>query len=334
MPRIRRLVIAALLLAPAAAAGQTGQPAAAPKADSPDVRMYVEEARARAGADWTAAFEFFCSATPNRANRPDDPLLEPTRIFDNVYVIGRAGTAVYAITTRDGIVLFDAGYADQLDSVLRPGLKAVGLDEKNVKYIILGHGHADHFGGAPYFQQKYGTHVAMLAADWDLVEHPPAGRGGRGGGPPAPAVTAPTRDIVLTDGQVLTVGDETFTIVAIPGHTPGSLGVIFPVKAGRATHTAGIFGGTVLIPAFVQDAGMRQYVSSIDHFAAVARSMTVDVELQNHPLYDNIAAKVAGVRGGRRGGNNPFIVGTDSYQRFLAVQGACARAQLARRAAS
>jgi hypothetical protein len=97
---------------------------------------------------------------------------------------------------------------------------------------------------------------------------------------------------------------------------------------------AGIFGGTVLIPAFVQDAGMRQYVASIDHFATVARSMNVDVELQNHPLYDNIADKVAAVRSGRRGNDNPFIVGKDSYQRFLAVQGACARAQVARRATS
>ena len=77
---------------------------------------------------------------------------------------------------------------------------------------------------------------------------------------------------------------------------------------------------------------MQQYVASIERFAAAARSMNVDVELQNHPLYDNIAEKIAGVRSGRRDANNPFVVGADSYQRFLSVQAACARAQLARRA--
>ena len=41
----------------------------------------------------------------NRANRADDPLVTPTRIFDNVYAIGRTGTVVYAITTSAGIVL-------------------------------------------------------------------------------------------------------------------------------------------------------------------------------------------------------------------------------------
>ena len=333
-----------LLLLPAVAAGQDGRQGTPARPDSPEVTRYIDEARARAGADWKSAYDFFCSAEPNRANRPDDPLLEPTRIFDNVYVIGRVGTAVFAITTSDGIVLFDAGYADQLETVLRPGLKALGLDEAQVKYIILGHGHADHFGGAPYFQQKYGTRVAMLGADWDLVENPPPGRGaaanpgsggaGRGaapaGAPPAPP--PPKRDLVLTDGQTLTVGDETFRIIAVPGHTPGSLGLIFPVKAGGATHTAGIFGGTVLIPGFIQDAAMQQYVASIERFAAAARSMNVDVELQNHPLYDNIAEKIAGVRSGRRDANNPFVVGADSYQRFLSVQAACAKAQLARRA--
>jgi hypothetical protein len=33
---------------------------------------------------------FFCEAP--RANSPSDPPIEPTRIFDDVYVIGNQGT--------------------------------------------------------------------------------------------------------------------------------------------------------------------------------------------------------------------------------------------------
>ena len=314
---------------------QRGAPAPPPKPDTPDVLTHVAAAQKAAGREWQAEAAFFCSPTPNRANRPDDPLLEPTRLFDNVYVIGRAGTAVFAIPTSEGIVLIDSGYADQLDSVLLPGLKALGLDESKVKYILLGHGHGDHYGGASYFQQKYGTKVALSAADWEVLENPPAARGD-GGAPargPAPApVPVPRRDIVLTDGQVFTVGDQKFTVVAIPGHTPGSIGFVFPVKDGRQNHVAALFGGTILIPGRISDASLQEYLRSIAHFAEVTKRMNADVEIQNHPLYDNIQEKVAAVRAGKNGAANPFVVGRDAYQRFLTVQAECMKAQIARRA--
>ena len=135
-------------------------PAAPPKPDTPAVTQHVDLARKAAGTEWTQAVDFICKVNPDRANRVDDPLIAPTKIFDNVYAIGRTGTVVYAITTSAGIVLIDAGYADQLETVLLPGLKAVGLDPNNVRYILLGHGHGDHFGGAAYFQDK-GARVAL-----------------------------------------------------------------------------------------------------------------------------------------------------------------------------
>jgi glyoxylase-like metal-dependent hydrolase (beta-lactamase superfamily II) len=44
----------------------------------------------------------------------------------------------------------------------------------------------------------------------------------------------------------------------IPGHTPGSMGVIFPVKDGRTTHIAGLFGGSILTPGRISDEGLQQ----------------------------------------------------------------------------
>jgi metallo-beta-lactamase class B len=144
-------------------------------------------------------------------------------------------------------------------------------------------------------------------------------------------VPSPKRDLVLADGQVLSIGDTKITAVAIPGHTPGSFAFIFPVKAGRETHMAGLYGGTILLPERISTPNLQVYVKSLDHFAQVARTMNVDVELQNHPLYDHIADKVAGVRAGKRGAANPFIVGKEGYQRFLTVKSECIKVQLARR---
>lgn len=301
-------------------------PAAAPKPDSAAVLQHIDAARKAAGSEWVPAVEFICSTTGNRANSPTDPEIQPTKLFDNLYAIGRTGTVVYAITTSDGIILIDSGYADQLDSVLLPGMKKLGLNPDNVKYVLLGHGHGDHFGGTPYFQQR-GAKVVLSAADWDLVEMPPAAGAQPGPRPPA-------RDVIAMEGRPITLGDVKVTPVLIPGHTPGSLGYIFTVRDGRTTHTAGLFGGTILTPGRINDAGLAQYVMSVEHFREFARKMNVDVEIQNHPLYDGLESKLTLLKTRKPGQPHPFVVGEDGYQRFLTVMSECTKAQLERRKTS
>jgi metallo-beta-lactamase class B len=290
------------------------------KPDSPAIRELLDKTKATAGSEWSETFDFFCAMNPTRANRPDDPVIEPAKVLDNLYVIGRTSTAVWAITTSAGIVLIDAGYGDQLESVLLPGMKKLGLDPAQVKYVIVGHGHADHFGGAAYFQQR-GARVVLAGPDWDLIEKSPAT------GP----VPSPKRDVVAVEGQPITVGDVAFTPVMIPGHTPGSMGLIFPVKDGRAMRIAGIFGGSILTPGRLTNDGLKQYIDSVNHWAEVTKRMKVEVEIQNHPMYDNFLTKLDRLKQRKPGAPNPFVVGADSYQHFLGVMSGCTTVQLMRR---
>ena len=147
-------------------------------------------------------------------------------------------------------MLIDAGYADQLETVLLPGLKAVGLDPNNVRYILLGHGHGDHFGGSAYFQDK-GARVVLSAADWDLIEAPlPRARRGAGAGRPRP----PKRDRWPRKGRPSPLA-TCLHAGRHPGTHAGSMGYIFPVKDGGRTHVAGLFGGSILIPGRIPDEG-------------------------------------------------------------------------------
>ena len=287
-------------------------PPSTPRPDSPELKQRLEDIRTIAGTDWAETFDFLCASNANRANRPDDPELTPTRVFDNLAVVGRTGTAVWIVTTSAGLVLIDSGYEEQLESVLLKGMAALGLDPGRVTHVIIAHGHADHVGGARYFQQ-HGSRVVMGEADWSL----------------APTLT---RDVTMGDGETLTVGDVAFTFVAVPGHTAGSIGVVFPVKDGPATHRAALFGGSVLIPGFIADEGLRQYARSADHWASVTLAMNVDVEIQNHPFYDGFATKLARLPQRRPGQPHPFVVGSAGYQRFVKVMSECAQVQLARRA--
>jgi metallo-beta-lactamase class B len=333
------LVVASLALATASSVTALQGPPAPPPArpDSPEVSQRVEGIRKAAGPPWAETVDFICAANQNRANRADDPEIEPTRVFDNLYVIGRTTTAVWVVSTSAGLVLIDAGYGDQLESVLLPGMKKLGLDPARVTHVIVAHGHADHFGGASYFQQR-GARVVMGAPDWDVVETPAAG--GRGAPPTAggrgapPAVAAPKRDLAVTDGQTLTAGDATFTFVMIPGHTPGAIGMVFPVKDGSTTRMAGLFGGSILIPTRIPDEGLRQYIQSIDRWRMATRKLNVEVEIQNHPMYDGFLTKLQQLKVRRQGEPNPFVVGRDGYQRFLDVMSGCTEVQLARRASA
>lgn len=325
------LLVASLALTTAAGvtAAQRG-PAPPPRGpDSPEVRQRIEALRKTAGPQWAETVDFICAPNQNRANRADDPEIEPARVSDNLYVIGRTTTAVWVVATSEGLVLIDAGYGDQLESVLLPGMKKLGLDPARVTHVLVGHGHGDHFGGASYFQQR-GARVVMGAPDWNLLDAPAGGRG-RGA---APAVAPPARDVAVADGQTLTAGDVTFTFVAIPGHTPGSIGIVFPVKDGGTTRMAGLFGGSILIPTLIPDDGLRQYIESIERWRTVTRRMNVEIEIQNHPMYDGFLTKLEQLKTRQPGAPNPFVVGRDGYQRFLDVMSGCTEVQLARRTAA
>jgi metallo-beta-lactamase class B len=315
--------IAVAVLSSCLLSGQA-PPAAPAKPDSDAVKALIEKAKKAGGPRWTEEAHFFCEAP--RANSPSDPPIEPTKIFDNVYVIGDQGTVAYVIQTSAGLLMIDSLSPGDTQTKLLPGFQKLGLDPSMVKIIVVGHGHADHFGGTPYFQENFGSKIYISEADWKVMENPPA-RGGRGG-PPA---VLPKHDQVLVEGQPVVLGDFRLTPYAVPGHTPGSMGFIFPVKDNGKMRMAAMYAGTVLTPGFVSDEGLGQYAKSVPHFEAETKKAKVEVELQNHPLMDPIQPKLDNLKTRKAGEPNPFVVGRGEYQKFLEVMAACTEVNIARR---
>jgi metallo-beta-lactamase class B len=302
------------------------QPPPAPaKPDTPEITAMIEQARKAAAPQFADAVHFWCEAP--RANRPDDPPIAPTKIFDNVYAIGNSGTTVYVVRTSAGLLMIDALSANQVDTQLLPGFQALGLDPAQVKIILVTHGHGDHFGGSQYFQEHFGSKVYVSAADWMVMENPPA----RGRGPAAPPVNIPKHDAEIVDGQRITLGDFSVTPVAVPGHTPGSMAFIFPVKDNGRAHTAALFGGAWLTPNILSDAALETFAASVVRFRAATSAAKVDVLLQNHMLMVPIQEKLDQLAKRKKGDSNAFVVGTAAYQKFVDVMGACTSVNLARR---
>jgi metallo-beta-lactamase class B len=292
---------------------------------STSVETHLESAHRLAGTDLTAPYDFFCVPGNARPNDLSAPPLEPVQLFDNLYAAGNSETVVYAITTSAGIVLIDSGTAAEVESVLIPGLIELGLDPADVSHVLLGHGHSDHYGGASYFQERYGARVGTTEADWATIAQ--AASSGRPGD-----TRAPERDLVIREGDAIVVGNTTITPVEIPGHTPGSLAYIFPVFDSGTRHVAGMFGSTVLAAAYTPAPGLLQYVDSIAHYLDVAMRMGVDVEIQNHPIFDATPERLAALAARGPGDPHPFVMGTGRYQRFWRIVSECMQADIIKRA--
>jgi metallo-beta-lactamase class B len=102
------------------------------------------------------------------------------------------------------------------------------------------------------------------------------------------------------------IGNEIFQIVATPGHSPGCLSFIFPVKDNGENHMAGIMGGSAVWPTQVETS---LYKSSIEYFKAVAKAAKCDVGL----LFHSQESDFAQLRIRKPGEPNPLVIGTDNF---------------------
>jgi metallo-beta-lactamase class B len=198
-------------------------------------------------------------------------------------------------------------------------MKKMGLDPKDIKYVVISHAHQDHIGGAEMLQKRYGAHVVMSAPDWDLVEKVPNRF----------RTMAPKRDIVGKDGMKLTLGESTVNIWFTPGHTDGTMSYTFQVlDRGRPVNVV-YSGGTALVYEWNMPEwsikNLQTYINSQRHLAAKAKESGATVLLSNHSEFDE-AYKKNRMLAGRGNGPHPYEIGADWVQRYFRVTENCARA--------
>jgi metallo-beta-lactamase class B len=160
----------------------------------------------------------------------------PIKVFDNLYYVGPGFVSVWLIPTSDGLILIDSAQDPYVEHVV-DSIRKAGFDPRNIKFILVTHGHLDHFGGAAKIQALSGARVAMLLEDWQLVEVPGSTNASRA------TASAPKRDMVIKDGDTISLGTTSLKVYKLPGHTPGSASFEFTVQDGRQSHKALVFGG-------------------------------------------------------------------------------------------
>lgn len=98
------------------------------------------------------------------------------------------------------------------------------LEGKNVKYILLTHGHYDHIGGVNFVKEKTGAKVVIHKAEEEMLLDGNKNEYYSKYSSPMPLITA---DILVEDGTELMLGNSKITVLHTPGHTKGGVCYIF-----------------------------------------------------------------------------------------------------------
>ena len=192
---------------------------------------------------------------------------------------GLRAVNVYAITTADGLVLIDSGWAIRAArTALDAALDALGHSLKDVGHFLVTHVHRDHYTQAIYVRREFGTSVSLGAGDrgsLDIVMTPARAplkeqlqhlrllgaselvdKLMAALGPDHDPVKAGWElpDIWLHGGEQITAGDRTLEAVHTPGHTQGHM--VF-----HDADNALLFAGDHVLPTITPSIGFEPVLS-------------------------------------------------------------------------
>ena len=308
-----------------------------------DIDVHIAAGKAAAGLEYRATFVNLCLAGANpalanpaagrgagqpagrgpgagRGAAPDRGTwyASPYKVFDNFYWLGTRQHSSWALRTSEGLIVIDTNFAWATQPEIIDGLTTLGLDPRQIKYVVISHAHGDHDQGAAELQKRFGAKVVMGTPDWEsTLQRPATAAGG-----------VPSRDVAVGPaGMKLTLGDTTIDIVSTPGHTPGTLSYVFPVKDQGRTLMVAYSGGTLTGAFGTNAARWDEYIASQQRIARAAADAGATVLLSNHSEYDNAYTKARLIAAKREvGEDHPFVAGADSVQRYFTVMTECAMA--------
>lgn len=283
------------------------------------IEQHVAKAREAAGNEYQILIKGLCPG-PIMESEPIDAAnrkswhVKPARVFDNLAYVGQKTVSAWAIKTTRGIILIDALFDYSVQDEILDGLRKLGMDPKDIRYVIVTHGHSDHLAGAALMQGQ-GATILMSQSDWQIAKEMKT-----------PLPRRDVRFIPVTVRRSLVLGDTTIDIVPTPGHTKGTLSVIFPVMEGAKHYVAAIWGGTGFNTRTREQ--FLTYAASARAFDGITQNAGVNVPLSNHPMVDSTFAKLDALRSRKAGQVNPFVTGSASQHSLLTTAAECADAAL------
>ena len=223
-----------------------------------------------------------------KIENPWDGYIEPFRVVGNVYFVGTFQASCHLIDTGDGLILIDPGYANTLYLVI-DSIHRLGFDPKDIRYIINTHWHRDHTEATAALANLTGAKTLLGIEDDEKARR----------------FFAP--DILVKDGDTLSLGNTTITFMETPGHTKGTISFFFETGAYRVGMFGGAGANTMRQGHLDFDGAREAYRASLHRL----NKERVDVFIGNHVWNNDTFTKAKILK---ETGENPFIDSTLWHQ--------------------
>lgn len=133
----------------------------------------------------------------------------------NQLTVGQLGVNCYIVScedTKEAIVIDPGDNAEKI-------LEKIDRENLQLKYIVNTHGHADHIGANNMIKNKTNALIVIHADDAPMLGNPKLNLSVYIGA----SITSDDADIILNDGDSITIGNVSLSVFHTPGHTKGGI---------------------------------------------------------------------------------------------------------------
>jgi metallo-beta-lactamase class B len=246
----------------------------------------------------SAAVFASAQAQPAAQADPHAPL-PPFKIGEGLYYVGASDYASYLIVTKAGLIVIDGGDAPTGHQVVG-NIRSLGFDPANIKILLNSHEHFDHAAGLAELKRAApGAKFYASAADGRIIA-----AGGRGD----PFLKGerfyyePVKpDVILKDGQQVSLGGWTLTAHITPGHTPGCTTWTFPVTVAGKVRQALDHCSSSVLPGYKLGKTETYPGQTADYEKSFAtwKKLPCEVFIASHGQFFDMHAKKARLDAGQ-----------------------------------
>lgn len=225
----------------------------------------------------------------NQENR----YVNPFQIYGNLYYVGDSWVCVHIVDTGHGLLMFDAGNCGG-EAMLIHSIWKLGFNPEDVKWIILSHGHVDHFGAVNFFKRMFGTKIYIGKPDAEMINNQPyLSMIHESGNCTAELFEL---DYEINDGDILKFGNTEIKFYLVPGHTNGCIACFFDITDGNNIKRVGYYGGfgfNTLQKDFLAEIGDNDFNMRKLYLQSLKKvwNEKVDIFMGNHTSNVNLLEK-------------------------------------------